>query len=104
MLPNWQNRPEVTANLINPAFCNAVMRECIIAYKTEKNEHLPYAFSMLVLPIILTSRIRNRLPKTKVGTIHSWINSNEDLKVGLANHISSFIPFYKGNNYVWYSL
>jgi hypothetical protein len=31
--------------------------------------------------------------KNKSNSIHRWINDNEDLKVGLANSITSFIPF-----------
>lgn len=93
MLPNWENRPEITANLVNPAFCSEIMRECVNAYKTETKENFPFALSVLVLPLILNSTIRERLPKTKANTIHSWINNNEELKIGLATHISNLLPF-----------
>lgn len=93
MLPNWQDRPEITAHLINPAFCSEIMRECATAYRQEANANLPFALSVLVLPLILNSKIRVRLPRTKASTIHGWINENEDLKIGLANSITSFIPF-----------
>lgn len=93
MLPNWQDRPEITAHLINPAFCSEIMRECATAYRQEANANLPFALSVLVLPLILNSKIRDRLPRTKANTIHAWINENEDLKIGLANSITSFIPF-----------
>jgi hypothetical protein len=94
-LPNWENRPEITANLINPAFCSELIRECANAYKIETNENFPFALSVLVLPIILNSTIRERLPKTKAHTIHSWINSNGDLKIGLAQHVTNLLPFTK---------
>jgi len=93
MLPNWENRPEITANLINPAFCSELLRECAISYKLESKENLPFALSVLILPIVLNRKIRERLPKTKANTIHSWINNNGDLKIGLANHISALLPF-----------
>src|SRR3990172_6783477 len=93
MLPNWENRPEITAHLINPAFCSEIMRECISAYKRESKSNFPFALSVLVLPLILNNRIRERLPKNKLNTIHGWINENEDLKIGLTNNITSFIPF-----------
>lgn len=93
MLPNWENRPDVTANLINPAFCGEIMRVCASAYKEESKSNFPFALSVLVLPLILNSRIRNRLPKNKSNSIHGWINENEDLKIGLASDIASFIPF-----------
>lgn len=93
MLPNWKNRPEITAHLINPAFCSEIIRVCASAFKEESTKNFPFALSVLVLPLILNSRVRERLPKTKSNTIHSWINENEDLKIGLANNITSFIPF-----------
>lgn len=93
MLPNWQDRPEITAHLINPAFCSEIIRECATAYRQEANSNLPFALSVLVLPLILNSKIRDRLPRSKASTIHGWINENEDLKIGLANSITSFIPF-----------
>lgn len=93
MLPNWENRPEITAQLINPAFCSEILRVCVTSYKSEANTNFPFALTVLVLPFVLNNKIRERLPKTKSNTIHSWINSNEDLKIGLANSISSYIPF-----------
>ena len=92
-LPKWEDRPEITAHLINPAFCGEIMRVCASAYKQESRNNLPLALSVLVLPLILNNGIRGRLPKNKNNTIHGWINENEDLKIGLANSITSFIPF-----------
>src|SRR6185312_6933685 len=92
-LPNWEDRAEITANLINPAFCSEVVRECVKAYKSEKKENFPFAFSVLILPLILNNKIRERLPKSKANTIHHWLNDNEDLKVGIASKISTFLPF-----------
>lgn len=93
MLPNWEERPEITANLVNPAFCSEIIRVCATAYKEETKSNFPFALSVLVLPLILNNAIRMRLPKNKSNTVHGWINENEDLKIGLANSISSFIPF-----------
>ena len=93
MLPNWENRPEITAHLINPAFCSEIMRVCASAYKEESKNNFPFALSVLVLPLILNNGIRGRLPKNKSNTIHGWINENEDLKIHLASNITSFIPF-----------
>jgi hypothetical protein len=95
MLPNWENRPEITANLINPAFCSEILRECANGYKLESNENLPFALAIIVLPFVLNKNIRKRFPKTKANTIHSWINKNGDLKIGLPCSISGLIPFTK---------
>jgi hypothetical protein len=92
-LPTWTERPEVTANLLNPAFCSEVIRECVNGYQAEAGEGLPFALSFLVLPLILNNRIRERLPKTKSTPVHAWINEREDLRVGLARQVSGFVPF-----------
>lgn len=94
-LPKWEKRPEVTANLLNPAFCSEIIRNCIQGYKGEKNENMPFSLIVLVLPIILTNRIRERLPKTKSNTIHAWLNVNEDVKIGFPSLVKSYIPFSK---------
>lgn len=92
-LPKWEDRPEITAHLINPAFCGEIIRVCATAYQEESKNNFPFALSFLVLPLILNNGIRERLPKNKSNTIHGWINDNEEFKVGLANSITSFIPF-----------
>lgn len=93
MLPNWQNRPEITANLFNPAFCGKIIAECVAAYKKETGTNYPFALSIFILPLILNGRIRERLPKTKAKTLHSWLIENEDLKIGLKDQIKSLLPF-----------
>jgi len=93
MLPNWQNRPEVTANLLNPAFCGKIIADCISAYKKETGSNFPFALAIFILPLILNGRIRDRLPKTKSKTLHSWLIENEDLKIGLKEQIIALLPF-----------
>ncbi len=93
MLPNWQDRPEVTANLLNPAFCAKVIAECIGAFKKETNANFPFALSIFILPLIVNGKIRERLPKTKSKTLHSWLIENEDFKIGLKEQITALLPF-----------
>lgn len=95
MLKNWEERPEITATLVNPAFCSIVIRHCVDGYKKESSEDFPFALSPLILPLVLTSRIRERLPNSKSNTIHSWLNENEDLKIGFADNVSGYLPFTK---------
>lgn len=92
-LPDWKKRPEVTANLINPAFCSLLIRECVKAYKDEKGENFPFSLSVLILPIILNSKIREKLPKSKANTIHGWINKNEEIKINFPTQVKSYLPF-----------
>jgi len=92
-LAAWKYRPEVTANIVNPAFCSEIVRECIKSYKKEKGQNFPFSLSVLILPIILNSKIRGKLPKTKSNTIHGWINKNEEVRIGFPAQVSSYLPF-----------
>jgi len=38
MIPKWQNRPIIVANLYNPAFCGEVLRVAIKSYEKEKKK------------------------------------------------------------------
>jgi hypothetical protein len=93
MLPNWIERPEVTANLFNPAFCTEILRECASAYHGEAEHPLPFALAALILPLILNNKIRERLPTRKGTPVHSWISENEEVKIGLAQKVEKFVPF-----------
>lgn len=95
MLDNWNDRPEVSANLMNPAFCCEVIKECAKGYKGELSHNFPFSYSVLVLPFIIPSRIRMRLPKSKATTFHSWLNDNEDIKIDVAKRIKGCLPFTK---------
>jgi hypothetical protein len=95
MLPTWENRPEITANLNNPAFCCELMRVCAKAFALEASANMPFSLSIFTLPLILPRKNRVTLPKGKATRFHKWINDNEDLKVRFGEHVKAFIPFTK---------
>lgn len=95
MLPLWNDRPEVTSNLVNPAFCSILLAYSVDGYKADTTKNLPFALSFFVLPFILNSRIRLTLPKTKATTMHAWINSNEELRITLGLQVANYLPFTK---------
>jgi hypothetical protein len=95
VLPKWENRPEITANLINPAFTSELMRASTESFKSESSNPLPFSLSIIILPLILNNKIRTVLPNNKRHTIHSWITNHEQVKIGFANNVSKFLPFSK---------
>ena len=93
MLPKWNFRPEVTAHLLNPAFSTRVLGACIRAHNGESNTKMPFELTFIILPFILSSRIRERLPSRKGWPIHKWASENEDIKIGLPRLIKGYVPF-----------
>ena len=90
MIP-WEQRPVEIANLLNPAFCGQVIRLCIGAYAQEAAKPFPYPLTFLVLPIVLHSQTRERLG-TRQRQLHTWLQDNEDLKIGFAERTRQLIP------------
>ncbi len=87
----WERRPVEIANLLNPAFCGQVLRVCIRAYAEEASAPLPYPLVFLLLPVVLHTQTRDRLtPRQR--QLHTWLQENEDLKIGFAERTRQIIP------------
>lgn len=92
-MQTWEHRPIVVANLLNPAFCGAIIANCAKAYMKESKRPFPYVLAFLVLPIILHKNTRKCLPKTSRKSLHEWIQENPSLKIGFADRCNQMNPF-----------
>jgi len=81
------------ANLTNPAFCGKVLHNCFKAYKEGSNQNFPFALSFFILPFILHKQSRNLLLDRTKKTLHTWLDENNQLKVGVVERIKSYVPF-----------
>ena len=83
------------ANHFNPAFCGALIYEFIRAY--EKLKHHPVSFALLfcALPIALHPATRQRLPLKTTTQMFSWLEQNQDLKVGFGERARNLAPYIK---------
>lgn len=91
----WSERPAEVANLLNPAFCSILLRESILGYAQESGEHMPYALSFLVLPLVLHRQTRETLPGSVATKFHSWVHHNEAMRVGFQTRARHLVPFFK---------
>jgi Family of unknown function (DUF6521) len=88
----WEERPIEVANLLNPAFCGAILLRAISEYQRTSQEFFPYALTFLVLPIILHKNTREQIaPQTRVQ-LHAWIQQHQDVRVGFADRASQLVP------------
>lgn len=93
MIPDWENRPTIVANILNPAFCGEVLRITIKSYESEKKENFPFALLFIVLPILLHKNIRKSLPKTATSKFYDWLEKNDNTKLYLPNKIKNMVPY-----------
>lgn len=88
----WDERPIEVANLLNPAFCGEVLRRAIRAYETQASQHLPYPLVYLILPILLHGKTRTRISRRQRQSLHGWLQSNPEVKLGFAERTRSLLP------------
>lgn len=91
MLLSWERRPEEIANLLNPAFCSILLRDFVRAYSRE-NGPTDYSIVLLALPLVLHPATREKLPRTTRTKLHTWVQDNPEIRVGLNNRVRDLIP------------
>ena len=93
MIPKWEDRPVVVANLLNPAFCGEVLRIGIKAYTKETNQGLPFSLTFLFLPILLHKETRERFPKSVSTKFYEWLEENAMVKIFIGTRIKNLVPY-----------
>ncbi len=92
MLRSWEQRPEITAHLLNPAFCGRVLYEAFKGYKSESKGNFPFALAFFILPIILHKSTREKIPSSR-KTLHAWVEENNQIKISFPQRAKSLNPF-----------
>ncbi len=91
----WEERPVVTANLLNPAFCGEIIRRCAKSYSDEIQKPFPFVLTFILLPIVLHKVTRKVLPRDTRKSLHAWLEENPSVKIGFATRCQQMIPFTK---------
>lgn len=92
---NWSERNTIVANLFNPAFCGEIIRVAIKEYNQHTNTKFPYAFTFLVLPIVLHKATRERMPRSVRTYFFVWVEKNDDLFFDFATRTRSMVKYTK---------
>jgi len=95
MKTEWSERNTIVANLFNPAFCGEILRAVAREYNKHTNTKFPFAFTFLVLPILLHKETRERMPKTVRTYFFVWVEENDDLFFDFAKRTKSMVKFTK---------
>jgi len=94
-LPDWTNRPNTVAFLLNPAFCGEVLKRCIVEYQKINNSGISFQLIFLILPIILNQSIRDVFPSTSRKDFITWLEENQIIKKDLPQSIRAMVPYTK---------
>ncbi|WP_337043675.1 three component ABC system middle component [Emticicia sp. 17c] len=91
----WEERNPIVANLFNPAFCGEVLRVAISNYNKNSSTNFPFAFSFIILPILLHEETRNKMPKTTKTYLFVWVEENDNLFFDFAIRARSMVKYTK---------
>ncbi|WP_420811059.1 three component ABC system middle component [Diaminobutyricibacter tongyongensis] len=91
-LRGWDERPQATAAILNPALTAATITWAAARYRTTLKQAMPWELSFLVVPIILHRRTRQDLPGNSNTHLPSWITRSQVTLAGLPERATQFAP------------
>ena len=95
MRTSWTERNTIVANLFNPAFCGEIIRVTVKEYNKHTNTQFPYAFTFLILPIVLHKVTRDRMPRSVRTYFFVWVEKNDDLFFDFAKRTRGMVKYTK---------
>ncbi len=95
MKKNWIDRNTIVANLFNPAFCGEIIRVVAMEYNKHTNTKFPFAFSFIVLPILLHKETRDKLPRSVRTYFFVWVENNDYLFYDFSNRSKNMVKYTK---------
>ena len=78
--------------LLNPAFSGLLIIRAAQGFHREANGALPYIYSYLVLPLVLHTETRDRLPQAIVTRLPTWAERNGDVTTLFPRRVADLAP------------
>ncbi|WP_143529999.1 three component ABC system middle component [Salibaculum halophilum] len=94
-LEAWENRTPEERSLFNPAFLGALIFDFTKEHQKSRADGTPLTYTALALGLALHKPTRERLPSSTITSMYEWIQSNEDLRIGLDGRISGVMPYFR---------
>ncbi|HET6247354.1 MAG TPA: three component ABC system middle component [Tepidisphaeraceae bacterium] len=76
--------------LLNPAFTGGLLVRAAYGYRREAHTDLPYIYAYLILPLVLHTQTRERLPNAVVTRLPTWAERNGDLTALISKRAGEF--------------
>lgn len=94
MLESWQERSQIVAHLLNPAFLGLVLRRAVSGYESIKPTGMPFALAPLVPPLVLHPGTRESLPTIKTS-FATWLQEHRETLIDFPQRIGELVPYTK---------
>jgi hypothetical protein len=91
----WGDRPKEEANLLNPAFCCAVLTSAVVGYNELEPHGMLIPLAFLTMPIVLHKPTREMLPPNVRTSLPAWLQHHASLTVQLPDRMSALAPFVR---------
>lgn len=92
-MKQWTQRSVEEANLLNPAFCCAVLTSSDVGYMGIDKAGISYPLVFLVLPVVLHKPTRDLLPRSKRTSLAAWIQQNPEVRILFAERVIALKPY-----------
>jgi hypothetical protein len=88
----WSNRSPELAALFNPAFCSLLVYTGVAHYQKQDKSGMPLPLAFLLLPVVLSSNLRETLPSTARTPFQLWLDREPQVKIQLAKRATNLAP------------
>jgi len=88
----WDDRPVLSASMLNPALIATVIDRAAKRYEAKANHPMPLEYVFLVVPVCLHLATRNALPRNTKTHMPTWVNDHQVLLAGFAHRATKFAP------------
>lgn len=92
-MKTWYLRPPEIRTLFNPAFCGLILARAINGYKQEANSPMPFSLTLLILPLCLNKRTREKILENKKSYLTKIIEMHPEIRVNLAHRTQGLFPY-----------
>lgn len=89
-MKRWDRRPSHTALNLNPAFCGEILRRVLYGWGQRTSGPMPLSLTFLPFPILLHKGTRNKFSQHTRISLHTWLQENPEVRVGLAERVKRF--------------
>ena len=88
----WTERPYLSGSILNPALIASILAWAAIRHRSSGRGEMPLAASLLVVPLVLHTETRRRLPTTTRSHLTKWLSDNQDLAAAFPSRARRFAP------------
>lgn len=89
----WSERAQDEANLLNPAFCCAVIASAVGFYNGRELKAMPLPLVFMVLPLVLHKTTREALPGSTRTSMVVWLHNNGSAKLLFHERLMALKPY-----------